>query len=111
MNRRETFLRALVAALRSGKYKQGTGRMKSGDSFCVLGVGCDLGDLGHWDESDRYVSPIAEWRGACPSGIPWHPVTSAWGLTPMEVARLWSMNDDGKTFAEIADFIEAEWLK
>jgi hypothetical protein len=31
-----------VAALRSGKYKQGSGRLKEKDCFCVYGVLCDL---------------------------------------------------------------------
>jgi hypothetical protein len=31
-----------VAALRSGKYKQTTGALRRGDSFCCLGVLCNL---------------------------------------------------------------------
>lgn len=31
-----------IAALRSGKYKQGTGQLKQEDRFCCLGVLCDL---------------------------------------------------------------------
>jgi hypothetical protein len=31
-----------VAALRSGKYKQGTGALRRGDEYCCLGVLCDV---------------------------------------------------------------------
>ena len=31
-----------VAALRSGKYKQGHGGLRDGDRFCCLGVLCDI---------------------------------------------------------------------
>ena len=31
-----------VAALRSGKFKQGKGHLHKGDEFCCLGVGCEV---------------------------------------------------------------------
>jgi|GEM_PF-863083 len=31
-----------VDALRSGKYKQGKHRLRTGDTFCCLGVACDV---------------------------------------------------------------------
>lgn len=31
-----------VAALRSGEYEQGKGRLREGDKFCCLGVLCDI---------------------------------------------------------------------
>lgn len=31
-----------ISALRSGEYKQGTGRLKREDEYCCLGVLCDL---------------------------------------------------------------------
>jgi hypothetical protein len=41
----------LVAALRSDKYKQGTHRLRTGDHYCCLGVGCDISNVGQWEES------------------------------------------------------------
>lgn len=38
-----------IEALRSGKYQQGQGALKEGDSFCCLGVLCDLYDSTGWD--------------------------------------------------------------
>ncbi len=35
-------LKELIAALRSGKYKQGRAALHEGDEFCCLGVACDL---------------------------------------------------------------------
>lgn len=38
-----------VAALRSGEYEQGRGRLKTGNAFCCLGVLCDLYAKEHTD--------------------------------------------------------------
>jgi hypothetical protein len=41
-------------ALRSGKYKQGKGALRTGkDHFCCLGVLCDISGAGEW-ESGKY---------------------------------------------------------
>ena len=82
-----------IAALRSGKYEQGKGRLREGDKFCCLGVACDLtdpdawNDKGGWGAQDNYdiVLPFIDIR---------------------EGDWLAALNDGGTTFAEIADFIE-----
>jgi hypothetical protein len=38
-----------VEALRSGKYNQGMGRLRSGDRYCCMGVLCDVVIDGKWD--------------------------------------------------------------
>lgn len=43
---------ALVAALESGEYKQGTGFLHEGDCFCLEGVLCDL----------AVKAGVAQWR-------------------------------------------------
>lgn len=35
-------IKKLIDALRSGKYKQGKNRLRKGDTFCCLGVACDI---------------------------------------------------------------------
>jgi hypothetical protein len=43
---------AWIAALRSGKYQQTTGRLRDSNGFCCLGVLCDLSakaGIGRWD--------------------------------------------------------------
>jgi len=42
----KTLLREWVSVLRSGEYTQGTGALRKGDSFCCLGVLCDLNNSG-----------------------------------------------------------------
>lgn len=54
----------LVAALRSGKYKQGRSYLRVGDRYCCLGVACDLmvqEGMGEWlppSDSDEDVRQI-----------------------------------------------------
>lgn len=44
-----------LAALRSGEYVQGEGRLRGeGNSYCCLGVLCDISGLGDWS-ADEYV--------------------------------------------------------
>lgn len=47
-----------IEALESGKYAQAYGRLRRGQSFCCLGVYCDLSGLGKWD-GDGYFVPDA----------------------------------------------------
>ena len=35
-------IKRFIAALRSGKYKQGKGRLRQDNRFCCLGVACDV---------------------------------------------------------------------
>lgn len=98
-----------VEALRSGKYKQGSGRLRTfSDAYCCLGVLCDL----HRKETGR------QWRRN--SHGDW-VYLSATGALPEEVSN-WaglkcgnpalgldsaiSHNDSGTPFPDIADRIQ-----
>ncbi len=99
-----------VAALRSGKYKQGKNVLRSGDEFCCLGVLCDLhGETidGHSWNNDRYCSSTI----ALPDQVrEWAGVNSASGR--LSNGRcLTTMNDYGVTFDEIARIIEEDWAQ
>jgi hypothetical protein len=90
-----------VEALRSGAFKQATGtlRSKDGYSHCCLGVLCEVADL-----------PIAGDGGSVSGdedGGGYGPINELVG--GIFVAQyLYGLNDaDGKTFPEIADYIEA----
>ena len=109
-----------ITALRSGDYNQCSGYMRKGDRFCCLGVAYELI---HKDEINRaWLGPSPDsapvdvfFTGAGKAYLPgigdyppdiWevlnqeiHPAIS--GLT-----HLSNMNDGGKTFGEIADWIE-----
>lgn len=105
-----------VAALRSGEYEQGTSHLNKDDKFCCLGVLCDIyrketGE-GEWQPTgDGYASQFKiqnDWESKVTPSI-----VAGWaGLVlknpvPIEFRQsLAEMNDEGKTFAEIADIIE-----
>lgn len=100
-----------VAALRSGKYGQTKSRLRCGNSFCCLGVLCDIFGIGKWSEGN-YVCDndwaswylpldVRNWAGI----VDRNPSTK----TPYGNYTLSHLNDDGKSFNDIADFIEEYW--
>ena len=95
-----------VEALRSGKYEQTTGSLTtpSRDKFCCLGVACDLYAKEHGKPKFRNQGLLPkytkEWLGLQTSDG-FHDV----GSYSVSLAE---MNDEGSSFAEIADRIEAE---
>lgn len=98
-----------VEALRSGNYRQGTGFLKNGDRFCCLGVMCDIHDPNKWIKGGIYfdggeftqLPPHNLAKIFTPKSIP------LFRSTHFFVKVLARFNDDGKTFDEIADIIEA----
>jgi hypothetical protein len=86
-----------LKALRSGAYVQGKGRLYNPkeQTFCCIGV---LGDIAgiQWDPDTSYAM----------STLP-EPFMSITGLPYSTATRLAERNDNGWTFAEIADLIEA----
>jgi hypothetical protein len=106
------------AALRSGNYRQGQKMLRAGDSYCCLGVLCDLavraGILGepvllttgdedeqwwYYDSRCDYLpGAVKEWAGLPDS----NPEVRFRG----EKTWLAEINDSGCTFAEIADVID-----
>lgn len=98
-------------ALRSGRYEQGTGWLHYEEDhthkFCCLGVLCELAvaegiippggpDSTVWDYDGRdcYLPPVvAEWADIDSTGR-------------IKGYSLADMNDEGSSFAEIADVIE-----
>lgn len=97
-----------VEALRSGEYQQGHGRLRRGDTYCCLGVLCDLHAKEHRQEwrlfgghPDVYMYDSEQGK---PSESIWH-----WaGLNAFIAGQLIRLNDDEEaTFDEIADAIES----
>ena len=99
-----------TAALRSGQYKQTTGRLReayNGDSFCCLGVLCNLHAQAHPNIAARQTSvngymgqslglpcEVAEWAGMASS------------LGRFKGTTLATENDQGASFNKIADLID-----
>lgn len=94
-----------VAALRSGQFKQGRGRLHFYGTYCCIGVlavvqGVNLSA----DERFQFEDSI------CTSSLPENLMA---GLDQLTTGNLADMNDGhgadkpGMTFAQIADYIEA----
>lgn len=102
-----------VAALRSGQYKQGVNCLRDGDTFCCLGVLCDVVEPTGWNHNclygdDRYHPPhsVADVAGFAPKSliekrIPQVEINGK--FCPLALH-----NDSGRTFQEIADAIEEQ---
>lgn len=91
-----------VEALRSGKYRQTQQALREKNAYCCLGVACDISGFGVWDD-DRFLHEEGNNTGYLPTGL-----RERMGLEQLQESSLITMNDDeGKTFAEIADYIEA----
>lgn len=96
-----------VAALRSGKYKQTTGRLVDMHGHCCLGVLCDVvpAVAEQFDSLDRRA--WTQVLNLTPSAA------KLAGLSDDNLTTLANMNDGcgsyvgEKSFAEIADYIEA----
>lgn len=101
-----------VEALRSGKYRQVKGRLKTVDGYCCLGVACEVaikagvpvsvGTFGLFPafdgETARLPRAVRDWLG----------LRDDYGTHGDDVTSLTHENDHGKTFLEIADIIESE---
>lgn len=92
-----------VAALCSGDYEQGVGHLRLDDRYCCLGVLADIVDPQGW-RPDELNPTLSRHRGN--SVYPDYSVGYACGLGQQEEIDLSTMNDGGKTFIEIADYIE-----
>ena len=95
-----------VAALRSNKYKQGRSRLRnSDDTYCCLGVLCDVVDNSKWN-----LSANGEWYSYSDDndGDDGWIYSVSKDLLPDDNMQgdLMGMNDHGKSFTEIADYIE-----
>ena len=87
-----------LRALRSGNYTQAQkGLRESYTEYDCLGVLADVIDPLAWQQTDG----IFKWRGRSLTFLPSHILDD-----PIQ-DRLATMNDEGATFDELADFIEA----
>jgi hypothetical protein len=117
----------LIDALRSGEYKQARRQLRNGDSFCCLGVACDLylkhaGDVhAKWADDEAFISSIGISSGSLPTAVcRWYGFADYNPNIPRQLVgkyddgsdkyaiSLAEANDEGMTFAQIADIIEKE---
>lgn len=101
---------AWLDALRSGEWKQAKGALElRGKGNCCLGVACRVAisqgfNLVTREEADGSTA-FNDFYGSLPESM-----TSGLGVSPLgtcAAGALAGFNDEGKTFPEIADIIEA----
>lgn len=96
--------KAWLAALRSGEYEQGVYELRRESKYCCLGVACEvfgpgliLHDTGLISEPEYVASDTG-------SSTHWYGTAQLAQLDVM--TRAIALNDSGKSFSEIADFLE-----
>lgn len=106
-----------INALRSGDYEQGRNRLCSDEGFCCLGVLCDISGLGKWesagDGAKAYVTPYDDYRQlySLPASVRnWAGFETILMFPEVfvdgERRMLSTLNDEGRTFEQIAQLIE-----
>jgi hypothetical protein len=99
-----------IDALRSGKYTQGRGALRSqGNRFCCLGVLCDIlpdelvkFEKSQWSEMYTVVTYTNEQsKGMLPRSL-----ARELQIPDSQPGYLAMWNDGGRSFSEIADWIE-----
>lgn len=100
--------RRWVAALRSGKYKQGRLMLREDaegtSNYCCLGVLCEIAGCPYSPIRQDYTMPNGELRLGS--------VNRNFGLTNAQEGALMAMNDSGgRSFKQIARWIERNILK
>lgn len=95
-----------ITALRSRKYTQGQGRLRvdmgAGKfSYCCMGVLCDVVAPQEWKEDSSHSTAYS-------TSFPSHTVVQVTGFDRQQEQHLAMLNDsEGKSFDQIADWIEA----
>lgn len=106
-----------VEALRSGEYEQCSKQLRKKHRgayrYCCLGVAADISSLGNWNnnefisglqrEDQVLVENVKIWLGLNTSHGRLDIKKTTGGIQHITLAEL---NDEGKSFSEIADIIE-----
>lgn len=100
-------------ALRSGDYVKGTGALRTpANEFCCLGVLCNLHAQAHPDIAARQTDP--EYYMGRSAVLPdpvrdWAGMKTDNGKISCSTGSLAYLNDNGKTFEQLANIIERKW--
>jgi len=105
-------VRKWIKALRSGEYKQSRGWIRCEDTYCVLGVLCDLhmkefeGSFGEWEEYD-YLSNKKQMYSYQDVTRELPSLVDLWAELPSKViSYAMQANDEGVSFKKLANHIE-----
>jgi hypothetical protein len=98
-----------LEALRSGRYAQTQALLRDTKGYCCLGVLCDIVDPDEWAQVEDCVEdpPVDCFLHHGSKTMPDDFVLCGVDLRGVDADTLANLNDNGKSFAEIADFIEA----
>lgn len=113
--KQKNLVKKWVAALRSGKYKQGKGVLRSEKGkYCCLGVLCDVASPKGWNKTpEKALNSRGKAFGHrlddySPDMIAWKEYFRLTGLDKLDPDTLVIMNDDDrKSFSTIANHIES----
>lgn len=98
-----------LEALRSRKYTQGTDYLRGNGKYCCLGVLCDVVQPEKWGQEDAFGviphDPNRKFKFEN-NVYPSVELLDQVGLTEDQMQTLVDLNDGGKTFDEIAKYIE-----
>ena len=96
-----------LEALRSGKYEQGTSYLRDGESYCCLGVLCEISGLNDWVPTEALAFHYNASLTSLPVNVMgWSGLKSGDPLISEIGRTLGALNDIGRSFEEIADYIE-----
>lgn len=106
-----------LEALRSGRYQQGRGRLRTANpdgssNYCCLGVLCDLYDKVHgedgWGKAEAPHAVEHEGRTGTPSSavLAWAGLHDRYGSFDQDGESLVEVNDNSSDFAEVIEVIE-----
>lgn len=109
---------ALIEALRSGRYTQAKNRLRTADGMCCLGVACDISGIGEWEvrfegedgeEKFGFAGSTADLPEIVMEYFGFRTATGEYDYSDekrSEFNQLSAKNDNGMSFADIADIIE-----
>ena len=108
--RREMWKKQVLSALRSGSFKQGKGRLRTGSDdnceLCVWGLIQKVSGLGTID----LVSDTWSYDGSRATSVPPDSVLNELGI-PRSTANGWMTANDATTdFLQLAERIDKEWV-
>lgn len=94
-----------LTGLRSGEYIQGQGFLRRGDAHCAIGVLCEVAGGFSFKPANNDLYPgLFVVDG--PDGLGASHYVTECLIGEDEYQALVRMNDEGRTFADIADYIE-----
>lgn len=101
---------AWVRALQSGAFTQAQGALRTSDGMCCMGVACELYNPRAWEtQKEGVVYFMGDYQVPPEAVVDFYGLRNDTGSLKINGKNedLTALNDEGKSFEEIADLIEA----